>query len=355
MNGDRPVRFGLLGFGDWAAWHARAIAELPETELSAVAERDPRRRGAAAREFGVRTYADWEELLAEEEGVEVVDVVLPNYLHGQAATAALGAGKNVLVEKPLGLSVEECDQVLAALRRARSRGREPVLAVGFELRLSPVWGQVKRLVAVGEVGRLRATHLEVFRAAPQTGAGGWRLRPELVGSWLLDAPIHYFDLMRWYMADLGEPTRLHAAAAGGGERALVENFAATVEFRQGYAQLAYSVAGFGYAISARVMGDRGAIEARWERTPAGKGRGQVAVGAGDSWREVPIEGEVDETLDVRAEVRQVARAVRLGEPVAADGVAGRQAVCMCLAAERAMDRGLPVELTTGGQTEGRDG
>ena len=346
----KQVRFGLLGFGEWAEWHARFIDELPQASLLAIAEQDRQRRKTAKKQFGVRTYPNYQSLLAEEE-IDVVDVVLPNYLHHEAAITALEAGKNVFLEKPMAVTVGHCNEVIAALRGAQDGTNTPFLAVGFELRLSPLWGGIKQLIREGKIGQVKAVHFNVFRAMTSSGAGSWRLRPEFVGSWLLDAPIHYFDLMRWYMQGRGEPHLIYASNTyTADEGAAVDNFASVVDFSKGgYGQLGYSMGGYGYSISAKVTGERGAISARWEKPNGKEPASSLEYSHDGSQTVVPITLPVDETIDLRSEISRVVSAVQTGKVALADARDGRQAVVICLMAEESLSRKQAVKFSEGGE------
>src|SRR5947209_1770079 len=145
----KPVSFGLIGYGAWGSHHARAIAQSEAARLVAVADRSAESQAAAKSAHpDIEVYADYRILLRRND-IEVVDVVLPSDLHSEVGTAALEAGKHVLMEKPLGVTVEQCRRLndLAA-------GRRRLLAVGFEMRLSELWGRPKKMIDDGLLGDL---------------------------------------------------------------------------------------------------------------------------------------------------------------------------------------------------------
>lgn len=146
----KAIRFGLIGFGAWGIHHARAIAGNPQACLAAIAVRSEASQ-KAAREAHPTTaiYGDYREMLARES-LDVVAVVLPTHLHFEAATAVLEHGCHLLLEKPMCPTLEQCGSLLAL---ARKNGR--LIAIGHELRLSSLWGGVKRMIAGGAIGEPR--------------------------------------------------------------------------------------------------------------------------------------------------------------------------------------------------------
>src|SRR4051812_44776085 len=195
----RTVRFGVVGYGAWGAHHARAIASVPGAELVAVAAHSDASCAKARTDHpAARVYADHRELLARED-LDVVDVVIPSHLHHAVAKDVLLSNRHLLLEKPMCLDLAQCDE-LVALARERQR----VLGVGHELRVSALWGRVKELIDAGEIGEPRYCLIELWRRPYRLGSDGWRYDIGRVGSWILEEPIHFFDLARWYLAGLGE-------------------------------------------------------------------------------------------------------------------------------------------------------
>jgi len=337
----KPVRFGLLGFGEWARWHARFIRELPEAHLVAIADSDKKKREMAKKDFGIRTYSDYNELI-KKENLDVVDILLPNYLHHQAAMTALQSKCNVLVEKPMALTVKDCESILEF-----AQDKKPFLAIGFELRASSLWGRVKKLIQGGKVGAVRAVNIEVFRFAPSIGSGGWRLNKDKVGSWMLDAPIHYFDLIRWYFEETGEPQSIYSSANSLSEKALVDNFSTIIKFsNKGYAVLSYSMAGYGYYVVAKVIGDKGALWAHWEEDKENpfKAKFWLEYGQNKVKHKIVIEEPAGEIFDLKAEIKQIVKVVQEGAPILATGQDGKEAVRICLAAEESLTTGEIIKL-----------
>jgi myo-inositol 2-dehydrogenase/D-chiro-inositol 1-dehydrogenase len=340
--GQSLVRFGLLGYGAWGSHHARALAMTPGVELSALAARTAESRDRARADHpGVRVYSDYTELLRREE-LDAVAIVLPSHLHHAAARAALEAGRHVLLEKPMALTVGDCDDLIE-LARARHR----VLAVGHELRLSSLWGRVKEMIDAGAVGQPLYLLIELWRRPYRLGADGWRYDIGRVGDWILEEPIHFFDLARWYLAGAGEPVSVYARANSKqiGRPELQDNFSAILNFPGGaYAVITQTLAASEHHQVVKVTGTRGSLWATWhgavDRTP--HPTFALKHHDGQEARDISIGRKAGEFYELEDEMAMMVRAVRHGAPVAASGADGRWSVALCLAAQRSVKTGAVV-------------
>ncbi|MFN9915513.1 MAG: Gfo/Idh/MocA family protein, partial [Pirellulaceae bacterium] len=129
----------------------------------------------------------------------------PSHTHRELAVAAMDRGKQVLLEKPMAITLEDCRAIVAASQRNQVQ-----LAVGHELRLSSQWGEIKSIIDRGRIGQPQYVLVELSRKPYRLGASGWRYDAERVGSWVLEEPIHFFDLARWYLSGSGNPVELYA-------------------------------------------------------------------------------------------------------------------------------------------------
>ncbi len=192
LGSDRtPVTWGLLSTARINRALIPILQRSPRTRLLAVASRDQERAEAYARSWNIpRACGRYEDLLADPE-VQVIYNSLPNHLHAEWTIRALEAGKHVLCEKPLALSLEEVDAMIAAARR---NGR--VLAEAFMYRHHPQTLQVVELVrsgAVGEVQLVRGAF--TFRLERE---GNYRHFREMGGGSLWDVgcyPVSYARLI----------------------------------------------------------------------------------------------------------------------------------------------------------------
>ncbi|MCC2672686.1 MAG: gfo/Idh/MocA family oxidoreductase [Armatimonadetes bacterium] len=111
------IGIGIIGAGRICGAHATAALALPGTRLVAVADVDETRAAAASQQYGCKGLVGYEALL-EEAGVDAVVVALPHFLHEDVTVAALAAGKHVLLEKPMAMTVPECDAMVATAEAA---------------------------------------------------------------------------------------------------------------------------------------------------------------------------------------------------------------------------------------------
>jgi phthalate 4,5-cis-dihydrodiol dehydrogenase len=123
---------GILGAGFFGAFHARAIAAIPEVRIVAVCAEELTLAEAFAAEHGGKPYGDWRAML-DDKSIDAVAITAPHHLHCQLAVAALEAGKHVLLEKPMALSVAECSRIMASAETSR---RKLMVGADHALRLA---------------------------------------------------------------------------------------------------------------------------------------------------------------------------------------------------------------------------
>ncbi|MDA1049130.1 MAG: Gfo/Idh/MocA family oxidoreductase [Planctomycetota bacterium] len=340
---DKRVKFGLIGYGLFGSHHADAIANCGHAELTAIAVRsDASQQLARDAHPTADVLGDYRRLI-DRDDIEVVSVVAPNQLHFEIAKAVLEAGKHLLLEKPMALRVEHCDELVAL-----ADANKLVLAVGHELRLSSLWGGVKKLIDAGAIGDPLHVLIELSRFPYRPGSQGWRYDLDRVGSWILEEPIHFFDLARWYLSSRGEPTSVYARANSRhpDNPKLLDNFSAIVNFNGAYAVISQTLAAFGHHQTGKISGTEGTIWAWWSAADARSDKPTFGLryGLGDDVTEMTFDKPTGELLELADEVAAVARCVREGTPPPCTAVDGRWSTLLCLAAQRAVDRETPVSI-----------
>ncbi len=220
--------FGIIGCGMIARFHAKAIQEIGG-KVVACFDQVPQSADRLAESFGCRAYYDLKPFLADKE-FEIVTVGTPSGAHLEPGLAAAEAGKHVIVEKPLEVTLEKCDKIIAACEKAGV-----VLATIFPSRFHEASLRLKQAVDSGRFGRLTLGDAIVkwYRTQEYYDSGVWR------GTWALDGggalmnqAIHSVDLLTWLMGPVVEITAQTALLAH--ERIEVEDTAvATVKFENG--------------------------------------------------------------------------------------------------------------------------
>ena len=139
--------FGLIGTGIWGETHARTYSDHSEVDLVAVCDLDEARGREIAERYGVPArHTNYVDLL-EEEGVDAVSIVTPDFAHTEIAVAAAEAGKHILLEKPMATTVEDCERIADAVERAGVK-----FMVDFHNRWNPATVKAKRAIEDGEIG-----------------------------------------------------------------------------------------------------------------------------------------------------------------------------------------------------------
>lgn len=191
MTVTRRVRSAVIGAGFIGPQHVDAIRRTGYAEVAALVDITPERSRASAVALGVESELETVEQVLADPGIDVVHVCTPNATHVPLATRVLGAGKHVVVEKPLADRASEAETV-ATLARERARHG----MVTFTYRGYPMVQRARAMVAAGEVGTLRLAHgsyLQDWLSEPTDY--NWRLEPEHAGRSraVADIGMHWFD------------------------------------------------------------------------------------------------------------------------------------------------------------------
>ena len=220
------IHVGIIGAGFIGRNHFNKYEELTDrAKVVALCDKEEDRRSGDWSQVGgnvgdmqgikrdlgdIKQYADWRKLITDPK-VEMVDVCVPTYLHREMATAALEAGKHVLSEKPMALTVEDCDAMLAAAAKAKGK-----FMIAQCIRFWPECVWLKQAVDDRRFGPLKALHLRRQASTPDWSFDNWILNPELSGGAILDLHVHDVDYMLFM---LGKPKSVTAQAyqrTGGG-------------------------------------------------------------------------------------------------------------------------------------------
>jgi len=336
------MRIGIVGFGAWGGIHAASVSSLAEHTLTAIACRSDSSAKRARENYpDARVFTDYRELLATD--IEAVHVVVPSYAHAEVAIAALEAGKHVLLEKPMATTIENCERIVAAAEGTDG----PILCLVHELRCSAQWSAIKEAVDRGELGTPHYAMLNLFRFPYRKGAGDWRYDPEKVGSWVLEEPIHFFDLLLWYFEPVGPPTAVTAFHTEYGT-GLTRDFSAIVEFgASAYAVVSQTLSGFEHHQVVEVCGSEGAARSIWSGAMDRTDKPEFKVTIQRRGRSSPEDATPDapsgELFEIRDYIRQALAGCAEGRSLY-PARKELELIRLCVAAEESARDGKRVEL-----------
>ena len=188
--------FGIVGPGTIGKVQAEAINAIPGARLVAICGRDEQRTSEFAGRFGAAGYTDYEKFLAHP-GLQIVNICTPSGMHADQGRLAAAAGKHVLVEKPIEISLERADELIRACDAARVK-----LGVIFQSRFVPAVQRIRQAMDEGRFGRLLLgdAYVKWYRAPEYYAAGSWHGTLALDGGGaLINQAIHTLDLLRSLM------------------------------------------------------------------------------------------------------------------------------------------------------------
>ncbi|MFV1967761.1 MAG: Gfo/Idh/MocA family protein, partial [Pirellulaceae bacterium] len=188
------ARIGVIGAGTFGINHLRAFRQLGHTgqaELVALADLNEETLRSRLEEFPIRGYTDYHEMLQKEE-LDGVAIATPDHLHRDITLHCARAGKHILVEKPLDMTVAGCQAMIDAARDARV-----LLQVDFHKRYDPEHERVHAAVRNGDLGNILYgyAHMEDRIEVPADWFPHWAGNSSPV--WFLG--VHFFDLVRWIL------------------------------------------------------------------------------------------------------------------------------------------------------------
>jgi predicted dehydrogenase len=344
--------FGIVGCGMIAEFHTRAINEIEGSRVVAAYTRNPANGAkiAGLAEGGCAVFDDLDAMLAQP-GLDVVCVCTPSGAHMEPAVQAAKAGKHVVVEKPLEITLSRCDAIIDACDKAGVR-----LCTIFPSRFTDANLRLKAAIETGRFGRLTLgdTYVKWWRTQQYYDSGGWRGTWDLDGGGaLMNQAIHNVDLLYWLMGDVAAVSAMTATLAH--ERIEVEDTAvASLRFKNGaLGTIEAATSAFpGLLKRTEIHGDRGSARVEqdditlWEfqeKVPSDNevfaamaGQTGFKAGASDP-RGITHIGHRDQLADFL-------RAIDEGRAPLVDGREGRKSVEIIRAIYRSAESGAQVML-----------
>ncbi len=332
------LRIAILGSGFMGGTHARAFAAIPDVQVVGVSSRNVEKAAALAAEVNAKPFDD-ALALATHPDVDAVSITLPTHLHTEYAIAALNAGKHVLLEKPMALTLQECDAMIEAATRS---GR--IFMLAHVLRFWPEYIAVAELVQSGALGKPLSAM--AWRHLTHPAWSDWFNDATLSGGAVLDLHIHDLDALNWLF---GAPKSIYArgqrGASGGYDHAMsIVDYGDVCAVAEGSSLMP---AGYPFSMLLTVRCERGVVE----YVLRAGGEQVDSVEAGQNSLLVYRPGEPVQTLactpgdPYALEIEAFVRAAQTGiAPANGTPEQGRLAVQTALAARRSIETGEVVHL-----------
>jgi len=187
------MRLGVSGCGGLGLFALQQFAQAPGGELAGMAGTHREAAIAAARRFGVESIDDIEALVGRPD-VDLVYIATPPFLHHRQAMMALEAGKHVICEKPLALSVREADEMIALARR-----KDRLLVAHLMQRYNPLFEAIRRLIESKALGEVLHGYFENYAADEGLAPGHWFWDPAKSGGIFIEHGVHFFDLFAGWL------------------------------------------------------------------------------------------------------------------------------------------------------------
>ena len=198
------IKIGLIGCGFMGSMHSACYSVIEGVEVVAVADVRPEKAAEIAKNHpGCKIYSTGMELI-ENEKVDAVDICLPTFLHAEHAIAAMRAGMNVFVEKPVARTLAEGEEMI---RVEKETGK--MVQVGLVIRSWNEYMWLKENYDAGKFGKILCANFTRLSSRPTWGWESWLDNPDRSGTAALDLHIHDVDFVRYLM---GEPTGLYSRA-----------------------------------------------------------------------------------------------------------------------------------------------
>jgi UDP-N-acetyl-2-amino-2-deoxyglucuronate dehydrogenase len=341
----QPIGFGIVGSGMISGFHAQAIKDTAGARLVGFAARSPEKAAALAAKHGAPFSTGSVADLVNHPDVQVVCICTPSGVHFEPTMAAIDAGRHVVVEKPVEVTTERVDQIIAA-----AKAKHVLLASIFQGRFGAGASTVKAALEAGRLGRMVLASASVKWHRTDAYYNGWKGVLALDGGGaVMNQAIHGVDLLQWFA---GMPVEV-VAYKGNRVHTRIESedtACALLRFADGaMGTLEATTATWpGWSRRIELCGEHGSIameddritkwdfrEARPEDDAIRKGSDNaLGSGAADPGA-ISLEGHLRQFANVVA-------AIRTGEPLAIDGREGRKAVSFVEAIYTSASTGKPV-------------
>ena len=339
------IKIGLIGGGNISETHARAVKAIPGLEIAAIQGTNATKVGELSRQYGGKAYQDFASFLGQQP-MDLVIIGSPSGLHATQGVAAAHRGLHVLTEKPIDVSLERTDQLIAAAERAGVK-----LGVIFQDRVKPAIRQLKQWLQGGILGKPLFVEAWVkwYRAPDYYANSRWRGTFALDGGGaVINQAIHTLDLMLWLFGDVSrvqahKATMLHAIEAE-------DTATALFEFANGMIGVfhATTAAYPGYPRRLEITGTEGTVILEHDRIVSvdlGKVPEEWNLNAAGDSNQSASSAAVTDFRGHQAVIKDFVAAIKQDRPPVCDGKEGRRSLALVQAIYRASEArcSLPAE------------
>jgi predicted dehydrogenase len=338
------LKVGIVGYGFMGRMHAACYDALDDVEIKAVVDAVPAKRSMAAEARGCAVFENSAAML-EGADMDIVDVCSCTGAHEEHILAGLAHGKHVICEKPMSLTLESCDRIIAAARSASTK-----VMIAQVTRFWPEYQAVRKLVRSGELGGVQWVSARRLSSVPTWSESNWILDVSASGGVVFDTHIHDQD----FIAELiGPPKKIMAVrtlGCSGGDSILTLGWEHTGGANS-YAEASSSLPpGFPFNMSLLAACEKGAIRFNSARTPS---LVVYPAGGGEYVPEIPVPavgsakagGNIDALGGYFNEISYFVDCVKTGNsPEVITLEDARQAVRICLAVRESAATGNVVDL-----------
>ena len=335
-------RLAVVGAGRAGRLHAENASRwLSAAELACIVDADPVRAAEAGAEFGVPGYESLEQALGEQP-IDGVVITAPTFAHPELAVLAASAGRHVFCEKPMALTVEECDEMIAAAEAAGV-----VLQMGFVRRFQAEFVAARRRIEAGEIGE------PMIVKSLTRGPGlppAWAHALGRSNGMLAEVNSHDFDCVRWLAGSeiervYAETANFKGQAWGVTEPDFYDNAVVTLRFESGALGTIDGTCpvDIGYDARVEVVGTEGLLVVGEHRSTALLEIRARGIGETPTYSTWPQRFE----WGYREELRAFVEAAQHGTLPAAGGADGRAAVAAVVASNRSWLEGRPILVSSG--------
>ena len=204
----KKIRYGVIGTGAMGLEHIGNINALPDAEVVAVSDPNQYSLRAGQQLSGLPDEACHldDDPLIEDDSIDALVIATPNHTHADVAVDAMESNAHILIEKPLGTTLAECDRIIE-----KAAAREPIVWMGLEYRYMPPIARLIEEVRKGVVGRPEMVAIREHRYPFLVKVDNWNRFSENTGGTLVEKCCHFFDLMNQIID--GKPVRVYASGS----------------------------------------------------------------------------------------------------------------------------------------------